>query len=103
MNQEVTLWVLGILCAVIGTLMLIMLNRLMKQGDETNTLVIEQGKVLVKVATTTDVIHGRVTSLEDWRTTSLQAEVNAAARELIELRLELRGHHQRIGDERRDP
>lgn len=94
MNQELALWALGILCALVGTLMLIVLTRVLKQGDDTNDKVTKQGETLTRVDTSVQSLSVRVSSLDEWRSQLLQREINEQAAEILELRRE-RGDGER--------
>lgn len=59
---DLSLWVIGLLCSFIGALLLILLTRVLKQGDDTNKKIDivagvqgEQGIAIAEIKTT---LHG---------------------------------------------
>lgn len=89
-NQDLFLWGLGVLCTMVGALMLIILNRVLKQGDDTNSKVTTQSATLARVETSVSALDGRVSDLHAWKNEQMRKEAEAAAVEILRLRGELR-------------
>lgn len=82
MNQELALWIIGILLAVVGFLLV----RVLKQGDDTNKKVTDQGIAIARL----EGLHARVDSLDDWRSRVLERAADAAEERARELEAERR-------------
>lgn len=82
----VALWAVGILLSFIGALMLIVLNRVLAQGDDTNKKVTSQGEKLATVISNVGSLDERVNSLHRWRNELQARELEQAQRELEEER-----------------
>lgn len=82
MSQEIWLAALGILCSVIGGLMLLLMGRVLKQGDDTNKKVTDQGVTLAEVKTSVTSHEARLNSLHEWRNELQRRELDKATREL---------------------
>lgn len=80
------LWALGVLCSLVGALMLIILTRVLKQGDDTNAKVTNQGVTLARMEASYASLDLRVTSLHDWRNELQKRELERAVDELAEER-----------------
>lgn len=89
-NQDVFLWALGVLATLVGALMLIILNRVLKQGDDTNSKVTSQSATLARVETSVSQLDGRVSDLHAWKNEQTRKEAEAAAEEILRLRGALR-------------
>lgn len=85
MNQTVALWALGILATIVGSLSLVLLNRVLQQGDDTNRKVTEQGVAFARLESTVSALHTRVNSLDDWRSRMQQRALDDAAERVKEL------------------
>lgn len=84
--QDVYLWALGVLATIVGALMLIILNRVMKQGDDTNQKVTEQGSMLGRMEQSVGALDGQVKDLAAWRNEQVRKESAAFSEEVLRLR-----------------
>lgn len=78
MPQEVILWIAGLAAAVIGTLALVLLRRVLDGLDRVDTKLTEQGLSVARIENTVTSLHGRVDSLEGWRSRLQERAVEAA-------------------------
>lgn len=86
MNQDIALWGLGVLATIVGTLMLIILNRVLNQGDDTNKKVTEQGVTLAKMDGAITAHETRLNALHEWRNELQRRELEKANEDLAEER-----------------
>lgn len=96
--QDVALWAMGILCALIGALLLIILTRVLKQGDDTNTKVTAQGVTMARVEAAIANHEGRIESLHLWRNKLQEREFERAEAEVERLQEERRQQVRRTED-----
>ncbi len=96
-DLSIWLWALGVLCTLVGALMLIILGRVLKQGDDTNAKVTAQGVTLARVETAIASHETRLNSLHDWRNKLQERELADAAAEVSELR----ARQREVDEERR--
>lgn len=99
MEKDVALWAIGLLCSFIGALLLILLNRILRQGDDTNKKVGEVaadvGKQSVSVAEIRTTLHGenglvaRVNRMHDERNREQARLLQNSVMENAELRTQL--------------
>lgn len=85
-TNDVFLWALGILASLIGALMLIILNLVLKQGGDTNSKVTTQGVTLARVEQSVATLDGRVSDLHAWKNQQQEKELQRAVDELEEER-----------------
>lgn len=97
MNQDVALWALGILCALVGTLGTIVLTRVQRQGDDTNRKVTAQGESMARMETLAASLDRHVQSLLQWRNDVQQREITSKEAEILELRRERDADDRRNG------
>lgn len=89
-ESDLYLWAIGILCSLIGALMLIILKRVLDQGDDTNSKVTAQSSTLARVEQSVANLDGRVNDLHAWKNEQMKKEAQVAAAEIMELRKQLR-------------
>ena len=75
MSQDVLLWVGGIAASVIGALCLILLTRVLRQGDDTNSKVTRQGESIARMEESQKEVVRRLGSLEEWRNRELERQL----------------------------
>jgi hypothetical protein len=75
MSQDVLLWVGGIAASIVGTLGLILLTRLLRQGDDTNSKVTALTEANAVLAESHRGVVQRVGSLEEWRLTETERQL----------------------------
>lgn len=86
MNQELALWIIGILLAVVGFLLV----RVLKQGDDTNKKVTAQGESFARLETTVGHLTTDVRGLKEWRQVLTDRALEAAEERARELEAERR-------------
>ena len=94
-SGAVSLWVIGMLCSFIGALLLILLSRVLKQGDDTNGKVTNQGVTLSRMEISVADLYTRVNVLHDWRTAVNSENL---AKVVEELAVERRKNTRRADD-----
>ncbi len=80
MTQETLLWLGGIGATLVGSLSLILLTRVLKQGDDTNKKVTDQGLAIARL----EGLPARVDSLDEWRNRMQQRALELAEERAIE-------------------
>lgn len=85
-TPPVAMWVIGLLCSFIGAILLVLLNRVIGQGDDTNKKVTAQGEMLARLSDNVENLERRVTSLHEWRNMVQERELVRAQKELDEER-----------------
>ncbi len=100
--QDLYLWALGILTTIVGTLMLIILSRVLKQGDDTNQKVTTQGSTLARMEQSVSTLDGRVSDLHQWKNEQMAKEARLAADEILRLRSKLEDRTNERGKDSRD-
>lgn len=76
MTQELALWIIGILLAVVGFLVV----RVLRQGDDTNEKVSALGLAVARL----EGLHARVDSLDEWRARTQQRALEMAEARAVE-------------------
>ncbi len=78
MTQEIALWIGGIVAAVIGTLSLVLLRRVLDGLDRVDRKVTEQGISVARIESTVTSLHSRVDALDSWRSRVQERALEAA-------------------------
>lgn len=88
MNQEIALWALGGLAAVVGSLSLVILNGVRKTSDDTNRQVNALTVDNASMKASHIGLTSRVDALDRWRVEEQQRQLHAAEKRIAELERE---------------